>query len=138
MQDIVLFAEEILNGKLYILCSVYSSLLIKMMSCFCGMVDRRKTFRLIFSRDHSQRSSPSRISHTSGVWYECAQNLSPGVFEWSCTVVMTTKPRRHSYVIRSHSTNFLQGLFMRTWKWTTVKQCGSLWVPGTNDYRDIW
>ena len=38
----VLFTEEILNGKLHILCSVYSSLLIKMMSCFCGMVDRRR------------------------------------------------------------------------------------------------
>ena len=138
MQDIVLFAEEILNGKLYILCSVYSSLLIKMMGCFCGMVDQRQTFRLIFSQDHSQKSSPSRISHTSGPWYECAQNRTPGFAEWICTVAMTTKPRRLSYVIRSHSANFFQGLFMRTWKWTIVKQCGWLRVPGTNDYRDIW
>ena len=27
---------------------------------FCGMVDRRKAFSLISSRDHCQRSSPSR------------------------------------------------------------------------------
>ena len=27
--------------------------------CFCGMVDRRKAFSLISSRDHCQRSSPS-------------------------------------------------------------------------------
>ena len=30
--------------------------------CFCGMIDRRKAFKLISSRDHWQRSSPSRIS----------------------------------------------------------------------------
>ena len=35
-----------------------------MMNCFCGMVDRRKAFSLIFSRDHCQRSPPSRISDT--------------------------------------------------------------------------
>ena len=35
-----------------------------MMNCFCGMVDRRKTFSLISSWDHCQRSSPSRISDT--------------------------------------------------------------------------
>ena len=138
MQDIVLFAEEILNGERHILCSVYSSLLIKMVSWFCGMVDRRKTFRLIFSRDHSQRSSPSRISHTSGAGYECEQNLSPDFVEWSCTVVITTTPRRFSYVIRNHSTIFFRGLFMHTWKRTTVKQYGWLWVHGANDYRDIW
>ena len=31
---------------------------------FCGMVDRRKAFSLIYSRDHCQRSSPSLISDT--------------------------------------------------------------------------
>ena len=36
-----------------------------MMNCFCGMVDRRKAFSLISSRDHCQRSSPTRISDTS-------------------------------------------------------------------------
>ena len=83
MQNIVLFTEEILNGKLHILCSVYSSLLIKLMSYFCGMVDRRKAFRLIFSRCHCQRSSPSRISHTLGAGFEPAQNLSSGFVEES-------------------------------------------------------
>ena len=29
------------------------------MNCFCGMVDPRKAFSLISSRDHCQRSSPS-------------------------------------------------------------------------------
>ena len=40
-----------------------------MMNCFYGMVDRRKTFSLISSWDHCQRSSPSRISR---VW-ACAE-----------------------------------------------------------------
>ena len=46
-------------------------MMIMMMNCFCGMVDRREAFSLIYSRDHCQRSSPSRISNTlraSRVW----------------------------------------------------------------------
>ena len=35
-----------------------------MMMMNCGMVDRRKAFSLISSKDHCQRSSPSRISDT--------------------------------------------------------------------------
>ena len=61
---------------------------------FCGMVDRRKAFSLIFSRDHCQRSSPSRISDTPRAGFEPAQNLSSGFDEWSCSVVITTTPRR--------------------------------------------
>ena len=36
-----------------------------MMNCFCDMVDQRKAFSLISSRDHCQRFSPPRISNTS-------------------------------------------------------------------------
>ena len=39
-------------------------MMMKMMNCFCGMVDRQKTFSLISSRDRYQRSSPLRISDT--------------------------------------------------------------------------
>ena len=39
-------------------------IMMMMMNCFCGMVDQRKVFSLIFSRDHCQRSSPSQISDT--------------------------------------------------------------------------
>ena len=39
-------------------------MMMMMINCFCGMVDRRKAFSLISSRDHCQRSSPSRISDT--------------------------------------------------------------------------
>ena len=38
-----------------------------MVSCFCGIVDRRKAFSIISSQDHCQRSSPSRISDTTRI-----------------------------------------------------------------------
>ena len=66
------------------------------MNCFCGMVDRRKAFfNLISSWNHCQRSSPSRVSNTLGAVFESAQNLSPGLAELSCAVVITTAPQRH-------------------------------------------
>ena len=64
-----------------------------MMNCFCGMVDRRKAFSLISSRDHLQRSSPSRISDTPRAGLELAQNLSLGLVEGSCAVLITTTPQ---------------------------------------------
>ena len=48
-------------------------------NCFCDMVDQRKAFSLISSRDHCQRSLPSRISDTPRVGFEPAQNLSSGL-----------------------------------------------------------
>ena len=68
-------------------------LMMMMMNCYCGMVDRRKA-SLISSRDHCQRSSPSRVSDTPWAGFEPAQNLSSGFVELSCTVVITTTPRR--------------------------------------------
>ena len=70
-----------------------------MMNCFCGMVDQRKAFSLISSRDHCHRSSPSWISDTPLAGSEPAQNLSSGLNEWSCAVVITTTPRRHNYSV---------------------------------------
>ena len=52
-----------------------------MMNCFYGMVDRRKAFSLISSRDHCQRYSPSRISDMLRAGFEPAQNLSSGLVE---------------------------------------------------------
>ena len=51
-------------------------MMIMMMNCFCGMVDREKRFSLISSRDHCQKSPPSRISDTLRAGFEPAQNLS--------------------------------------------------------------
>ena len=52
--------------------------LMMMMNCFCGMVDRRKAFSLISSRDHCQRSLSSWISDTPWAGFEPAQNQSSG------------------------------------------------------------
>ena len=66
------------------------------MKYFCGMVDQRKAFSLIFCCDHCQKSSPSRISDTQRAVFAAAKNLSSGFVEWSCAVVKTTTPWRHS------------------------------------------
>ena len=58
------------------------------LNCFCGMVNRRKVFNLTSSRDHCQRSSPTRISDTPRAGFEPAENLSSGLVEWSCAVVI--------------------------------------------------
>ena len=39
-------------------------MMMMMMKYFCGMVDERKVFSLISSRDHCQTPSPSQISDT--------------------------------------------------------------------------
>ena len=77
-----------------------------MMNCFCGLVDRRKTFNLISSRDHFQRPSPSRIFDTPGFRYEPAKNQSSGFVEWSCAAVITTTPRRHICQLNNYFLSF--------------------------------
>ena len=72
------------------------------MNCFCGMVDRRKAFSLISSRNHCQRSSPSRISNPPRARFEPAQNMSSGLVEWSCAVVITTTPWRQNHYTTAH------------------------------------
>ena len=56
-------------------------MMMMMMNFFCGLVDRRKTFSLISSQAHRQRSSPLRIFDTPRVGFEPAQNLSSGLVE---------------------------------------------------------
>ena len=56
-------------------------MMMMMMNGFCGMVNRRKAFSLISSRDNCQRSSPLRISDTPRAAFESAQNLSLGLAE---------------------------------------------------------
>ena len=68
-----------------------------LMNCFFGMVDRPKAFSLISSRDHCQRSSPSRISDRPRVGFEPAQSLSSGLVPWSCAVVISTTPWRRPF-----------------------------------------
>ena len=57
---------------------------------FCGVVDQRKAFSLISIRDH-WHDTPRAVC-------EPAQNLSSGLVEWSCAVVITTTPGRYARV----------------------------------------
>ena len=79
-----------------------------MINCFCGMVDRRKAFSFISSRDHCQRSSPSQISDTPRAGFEPAQYLSSGLVEWNCAVVITTTPWRHKIGTSKFMSRILQ------------------------------
>ena len=56
------------------------------------LTDKR---RLVFisSRHLCQRFSPSQITNTLQTRFENAQNLSSDFVEWSCTFMITTKPR---------------------------------------------
>ena len=56
-------------------------MMMMMMNCFCGKVNRRNTFRLISSRDHCQRSSPWRIVDTLRAECEPVHNLNSGLVE---------------------------------------------------------
>ena len=56
-------------------------MMMMMVSCFCGMVDRRKTFSLISSRGNCQKSSQLGIYDTPQARFEPVQNLSSGFVE---------------------------------------------------------
>ena len=86
-------AKKILNSKFY--GWWYISSIILMMDWFCGMVDWQKSFSLISSWDHCQRSSPSRISIILQAGFEPAQNLSSGFVESNCAIVITTTSLHH-------------------------------------------
>ena len=47
-------------------------MMMMMMNCFCGMVERRKAYSFISSRDHCQRSSPSQASDMLQAGFEPA------------------------------------------------------------------
>ena len=109
------------------------------MNYFCVMGDRRKAFSLISSRDHCQRPSPSRISDTLRAGFEFPQNLSSGLAEWSCAVVITTTPRRHKrcplqYVksvrIRSYSCPYFPAFRLNTERYSVSlriqSECGNM------------
>ena len=64
---------------------------------FVVWLNDERRFVLFPSRDHCQRSSPSRISDTLQTGFKPAQNLSSGLVEWSYALVITTTPRRHFF-----------------------------------------
>ena len=72
-----------------------------MMNCFCCMVDQRKVFSLISNWDRCQRSSSSWISDMQRGRFKPVQNLSSGLAEWSCAVVISTTPPCHHWKMRN-------------------------------------
>ena len=72
----------------YFLCRVFlikfyeneinMTMMMMMINGFCGMVELRKVFSLISSRNHCQRSSPSQILDTPRAGFQPVQNLSSG------------------------------------------------------------
>ena len=78
-------------------------MMMTMVNCFCGKVDRRKVFSLISSQDHCQRPSPLWISNTPWAGFKPVQNLSSGLVEWTCAIVITTKPQRLWYPLHHYT-----------------------------------
>ena len=66
------YLKFLFQGKFYQFTFMMMMMMMMMMimNCFYGMVDWQKAFSLIFSWDHCQRSSPSRISNTP---WTCAE-----------------------------------------------------------------
>ena len=99
MKFLIFHFSNFLNLKVnqtrFYLMMMMMMMMIMMMNCFCGLVDQRKAFSLISSQDHCQRSSPLQISDMPQAGFEPAQNLSLGLVEWSCAVVITTTPQCH-------------------------------------------
>ena len=105
-----------------------------MIICFYGMVYRRKTLSLISGWYHRQRFSPSRISDTPRAWFETAQNLSSGLVELSCAVVIN---------IQSSIILEIDGRVGRIRKRTffyynDLKRASLLWPPFHRIFRSIF
>ena len=83
-----------------------------MVNCLSGMVDQQKALNHISSQDHCKRSSPMRISNMLQGEFEPAQNLSSGLVEWSCAVVITTTPQCYRWLIMTVFCKFLLKRFI--------------------------
>ena len=95
-------------SQLYSIWFMFSLIIMmKMINCFCGMVDRWKAFSLISSWDHCQKSPALQVSDTPRAAFEHVQNLSSGFVEWSYAVVITTTPGCHYFSYRNHFIHFL-------------------------------
>ena len=124
------------NGNTTVCRTKHLSYDLDMTNCFGGMVDWRKAFCVISSRDDCQRSSSSRISNTPQTGFEPLQNLSPVLDEWSYTVVITTKTPCHFgkiYGTKVHSFNTWCQKVVHTQ--TNLPLCMTfLWTPDIKAY----
>ena len=105
-------------------------LIMMMMSCSCGMVNIWKVFSLISSRDHCQRSSPSRISDLPQAGFEPAHQAyrlqKPIDFHWCKNVLLElfslqtclfffTKWWNSLKTFVVHKPHFYQTFFLTDW-----------------------
>ena len=76
---------------------------------FCAIAGWQKALSLIFSWVHCLKSSSSQFSNMPLVPFEPMPNLSSGLIEQSCAVVITTTLRQHEML-------FGQGLrILKVW-----------------------
>ena len=69
----------------------------KMIDCFCGMVDQRKVFSLISSQDHCQRSSPLQTcKHAASRIWTCAEPEFKICWKKLCSI-------DHNYTMAPHN-----------------------------------
>ena len=102
-----------------------------MMNCFRGMVNRRKAFSLISSLDHCQRSSPLSASYTPRTAFEPTRNLSSGLVEWNCAVVITTTPLLHGAMCSCSFLVLFQDRYMLPVKYP-------IWNLSALHLRGVW
>ena len=113
------------------------------MNCFGGMIDWRKVFSLISSWDHCQRFLPLRISDTPQAGFEPVQNLSSGLVEWGCALVINhyiTAPL--STTLCSFFRNLCKSVILplsKSYKWdSTETNCISLYNEfGAKVFRNL-
>ena len=70
------------------------------MICFCGIIDQQKVLNLISRWEHCQRSPPLLIFNPPQARFEPAQSLISSFVEWSCAVMITTKLRETSIILK--------------------------------------
>ena len=99
-----------------------------------------KALSLISSRDHCQRSSPSRIYDTPRAGFEPAQNLSSDFVEWSCAVVITTTPRCHHGVSIEYNAYcmFLFQINSFQFRWICTRPCNICIMKIEMNIREIY
>ena len=129
------FVNELMNDELF----------------FGGMVDRRKVFSLISSRDHCQRSSPSRISDTPRTGKENFSHfnveqmiLSIGYWEiWKITSFLiwnslfsffSNALHKCLHLVLAKEKDF--GFFLASQKIAELQRIKEI-APYSADYRDI-
>ena len=99
-----------------------------MMNCLCGMVERRKAFSFIFVQDNCQRSSPSQISDTMRAGHAPQfSNMKLG-YEVGVLYQLELKQIKISFQ-KNHILDFVHfiSLKIHSWMRTSSRSTRSVW-----------